>query len=174
MDFSEEQKINSQLMLILFLAITLITTFGAGISVYDTYKETGSVVEIIWVPVFMMVVMALVYYMIFQSTLETRSDNEGFSYRYPPSIRKTKIIPWGEIISWEIRHVKSIFEFGGFGYHRDLFRKKITIILGRKDVVFFIDAAGKSYIFSTDDPYNLTSALRKRIPEKENIHGERK
>ena len=77
MDFSEEQKMNSQLMLILFMTIALVTSIGSGMGIFETYQKTGSVAEIIWLPFIMMTVMGLIYYMVFQSTLETRSDNEA-------------------------------------------------------------------------------------------------
>ncbi len=56
------------------------------------------------------------------SKLETLINSEGIHYRYPPLLRKWKIISYEEIAEYKVRKYKPLREYGGWGYRKRKFK----------------------------------------------------
>jgi hypothetical protein len=167
MDYSEEQKISSPVVLIIFCIGALIALASVALAMYTGYERGENMQPMILVMLVIVVIEAVVYYMVFQMPLQTSIDADGFSYRYFPYVRTKKTIAFNDIQGWKIRKIKSIWEFGGYGYKKYLFSKKIGLIMGGDDVIELRLDSKKIFVFSTHNVYMISSAMKKYISEKE-------
>lgn len=70
-------------------------------------------------------------YLLFGSKLITEISADSINYKFPPFIKKNKIIEKESISSWEIRKYKPIKEYGGWGIKlspkkKGLYVKRVT------------------------------------------------
>lgn len=167
MDFKEEQLLNIPLLKIIFIITCSTVSIALGFVLYQSDQE-GTLNSILLITPFIFIgSLGLAYYILFRTTLETSISSAGLTYRYSPFIRKNKTIPFNEIISWQIKPFKSIFDYGGYGYKRNIFIKKTSFIMGKADVLILNFMQGKTISISTNSSYMLGAAIRKYLPEKE-------
>ncbi len=167
MDFSEEQKLNSPQIRIIYLITGIAAIMGSGWSMYADATSGESITALLWVPLFLIISLGFGYYMLFMTTLETQISSAGITYRYFPFVKKPVTIPFAQITGWKYKTIKSIFEYGGYGYKKNVINKKTAFIMGGKDVFEFNLQTGKTIAFTSESAYLLQSALKKYMAEKE-------
>ncbi len=167
MDFSEKQKLNSRVILVTFLFSSMVTFIAITFAMRQMIEAHENFYAVALLPVLLIVVLGFAYYLLFHSELETSVDRSGFSYRYFPFIRKLKLIDFHEMNSWKICSKKSLSFTASYGYKRSLLSKRTSIILGSYEFLELTLNNGKTYLFSTDNYYGLSSALRKYAADKE-------
>jgi len=75
------------------------------------------------------VILMVASYLLFGSKLITEITAKSVNYRFPPFIKKNKIIDKESISSWEIRKYKPIKEYGGWGIR---YSPKKKVLYGKK------------------------------------------
>ena len=167
MDYSEEQKVENPVILFVFLFIAFAAFGGSCIPVYQTMQKSGEIYPVIWGPVGIFILEVTIYLLLFTTTLEMRIGKE--TYRYFPFVPKNKLIPFDQILSWNIKSVKTFRSKDGFGYNKNQFVYKTSINLGGKEILELQLKKGRTLVLSTNDKYNLSIAMKKYIGEKENL-----
>lgn len=167
MEYREEQKIKSTLVVVLYAFAVLVSLLSIVFVFYQMQKEGVSIREIFWVPAFIICILGAVYYFIFGTTLETDISKEGFGYRYFPILPKRKFIDFNTVVSWRISKTKLMSELGGFGYRKSLFSKKSGYIMHLNEQVEFTLQNGQTKIFSIQNKEMMQSTLRKYVAAKE-------
>lgn len=169
MDYSEEQKIESTVALIVFLFIAFVSFGGACFLVFNTMQTGGDFNSIIWLPPIIFMLEVGLYFFIFNSVLETEVNKEGFVYRYFPITPKRKTIPFNTIVSWKVEEFSFFKRPKKVGFDKSIVRNKITYNMSGNSLLEIVTNDGKTFVFSTNNPYNLAVAIKKHIPTKE-IH----
>lgn len=167
MDFSEEQKMNSRLIMILFSAASLVAIGGIVVAIITMQQQGEDITSMFPALLVVMVSLGVSWYMLFGTRLETQISNSGITYRYFPMVRKYVTIPFSEVHTWKYKTIKNIFEYGGYGYRNNVLSKKKAFIMGGKEVFEFTLNNGKIIAFTSASAYMLTTALRKHMAEKE-------
>ncbi|MFN0274156.1 MAG: hypothetical protein ACKVPJ_00300 [Chitinophagales bacterium] len=167
MEYKEEQRIKSPLLLGLVLFSSAVVILGMSFFVYEMVKEGQDIYMTILVPLFVLMAFTLAFLLIFRTKLETDVSKEGFGYRYFPILPKRKVIDFNTIVSWQIKKTKLFSELGGFGYRIAIFKRKTGYIMHTNDQVEFILNDGRRKVFSIANTEMMQSFLRKYIAEKE-------
>jgi hypothetical protein len=84
--------------------------------------------------IFAGVILIFVTMLIFSSTLETRIDEVGITYRFSPIHSKTRNIPWDGLEECGVRKYSPILEYGGWGFRGGIKSKLFGI--GKNGVAF--------------------------------------
>lgn len=120
--FTETQKFDQPWIRILLVMITfpLLTLFGIGIYKqifcgvpFGSKPAPDAVLIILAVFVFTLVVGINLLFL--KLRLIVKITEEGLSYRFPPLIRRNRIIRREEIEEYAIRQYKPVSEYGGWG-----------------------------------------------------------
>lgn len=167
--YSEEQQIDSKFIKIIFGFSTVFSFLGIILAINQakTEGDISSLNSLYFVAVLLFVLMLLVYLMIFRTTLELRIDSAGVSIRYFPFIRKEQTITYNTVVSWRMRQLKSVFEYGGVGYKKKLGRKQIGFIMGGNTIFELVLIDGKTVSFTAANSDMLYQELKKYIPTNE-------
>lgn len=172
MDYSEEQRIRSPFVFIVFTISTIVAFAGVIMGMYQNNAEGDELYTIIWVPLLLVLIETLVFFLLFRTTLETNVSGSGFTFRYFPFIRSAKTISFNAIKEWRIRKLRSVREFGGYGYKRRAFSKRTGLIMGGDDALELNLNDGSVIVVSTANAYMLASAMKKYAAEKEIQNGQ--
>ena len=167
--YNEEQKITSRLLIIILLISSLITIIGFGFFVYQGYAS-GALEDmgvIYLAATIIIIVFSAVYLLIFRTTLKISIINNEIQIQYFPFLIKTIVIPFTNIQSWQKRKQKSIFDYGGFGYQKDIFKKQTGFIMSRDEIFEFKLLNGRTIAFTSSNKEMLYSELIKQLPSKE-------
>ncbi len=136
--YKEVQKFGS---IPLYFAMGLIYLSTLGFFFYALVNEFvyhGNAIEghmtsdgLIISSVLTVVIIMVSAYLLFGSKLITEISENSINYRFPPFIKKYKIIDRESISSWEIRKYKPIKEYGGWGIRysprkKGLYGKKVA------------------------------------------------
>lgn len=105
-----------------------------------------------------------VLWLILSFKLETTVDQEGVHYRMFPLMRKAKLIPSREIISWEVRKYNPIRDYGGWGIRYSFTRKGMAYNVRGNMGAYFELQSGRHILIGTQRPEEFRSALRKLLP----------
>lgn len=65
-------------------------------------------------------IIILVMSLLFSTSLETQIKEEGVYVRFFPFIVKPKFIPWSELSSVFVRKYSPLWEYGGWGWRRNI------------------------------------------------------
>lgn len=167
MDYSEEQQIENPIVMALFLFCAFAAFGGTCWAVYDGMQNGKNFYDLIWLPVFILIVEVIAFYFVFRTVLELSVDRSGFTYRFFPFVIRPKTIPFDTVTGWQIKTLDPYSKNKGYGYHKSAFTKKVSFNMGSKEVLEFTLTNGRIYIFSTQNVYNLSTSLRKYITQKE-------
>lgn len=172
MDYSEEQRIRSPFVFIVFTISTIVAFAGVIMGMYQNNAEGQELYTIILLPFILVLIEALVFYLLFRTTLETSVTSAGFTFRYFPFIRSAKTIAFNTISGWKMRKLRSMREFGGYGYKRRAFSKRTGLVMGSDDALELNLTDGSVFVISTANAYMLASAIKKYAGEKEIQNGQ--
>ncbi len=131
--FKEEQKYRPmRVRVVLPLVLTAVLVMMIfGMSRQPAYNSQSGIapginLELILVVAFAVVIMASVFFIVFQMKLITWVDEEGIHMRYPPLRNRKFTIAKDSIRHYEVRKYRARLEYGGWGYRRrgKLFRHR--------------------------------------------------
>ena len=167
MDYIEEQQLNSKLLFIIFFVCGVAMITGVIISMREMSLAGEDYLNMVWIAISLLALQALIFYFMFRIKLITEVNKIGFHYSYSPIIRRKKVIDFGEMISWQLKSKQNFRDQMNIGYKKNSFVKKISFNMGSNEYLEIITKKHYTYIFSTDNHYGLTSALRKYCSQKE-------
>lgn len=167
MDYIEKQKLNNKAILFIFFLAAIGAMAGITISTAEMAVDGVNEYIVYLIPVLITGWLILIYFILFRSELETSLNQSGFSYRYFPFIIKTRLSDFREITSWKIADIKQLSFMAQKGYKKSPLRKKMSIILDGDKYLELNLNNGYNLMFSTTNPFALSSALRKYISDKE-------
>lgn len=134
---------------------------------YKEYSEGRDIREMQMALAFIVVIETLVFFLIFRMPLDTTANSEGIQVRYWPYVRKTRQISWLDIVSWKMRKINALGDFGGWGYRRSFKGKKTGYIMGSAKGLEMQLHNGEILVISTENPEMLAIICRKYAGEKE-------
>ena len=167
MDYSEEQRLQSMIALIAFFTGATFAFGAVTYALYDEWQKGNDITTFFWLPVFLLAVEGAAYFFTFRSVLETSIGPEGFSYRFAPIVRKKKTISFENIESWRVRRLRNFRDAGGVGYRKRLIKRRTAFAMGGNDCIEINLRSGAQFLFSTNNPEMLASAMKKYISTKE-------
>ncbi len=167
--YTEEQKVDSKLIMVIFSICALMAFLGIAYAIMIEIENNNSAAlsSLYGVAVFMSIGIVLAYLAVFRTTLELQIDDKSISFRFFPFVHKQTSIAFETISTWELRKIKNIFDYGGYGYKKDFIQKKTGFIMGGKDIFEFRLTNGKTIAFTSANKELMYSELKKYIPNKE-------
>lgn len=169
--YKEEQKLNSKLVAVVLVASALVVLAGISMMFWQGASLGNDELLKMMFPVIavVIIVMILVYFLIFKTTLEINIDANGITYRYFPFVPRSKTITYDTINSWQQRRIKNMFDYGGYGYQKDIFQKKTGFILQGKEIFELRLSNGNKIAFTAADKTMMLAAMKKYLPNKQII-----
>ena len=121
--FSEEQRLSDSPKKWIFPVIFLLSvgTLGYGLIQQlvlgkpwgdNPMSNTVLMLTFVFVVALMIVIWVILHYI----KLMVSIDKEGIHYRFPIFIRREKLIPKEQIVSYDVRKYRPLFEYSGLGY----------------------------------------------------------
>jgi len=121
--FSEEQRLSDSPKKWIFPVIFLLSVGSLGYGLIQQLvlgKPWGynPMSDLVLILTFAFVVVLMSAIWIFQSRIKliVYIDKEGIHYRFPFFIRREKFIPKEQIVNYDVRKYRPLFEYGGWGY----------------------------------------------------------
>lgn len=112
--FVEVQRQNQKWIWFLLIVVGATILFGSIQQIiFNKPFGTHPVPDWGFIPLFGLV--ALFYYLLFESRLYTEISREGIRYRYKPFHRKARVLRWDQISECYVRLYSPVKEFGGWG-----------------------------------------------------------
>lgn len=105
----------------------------------------------------------LVMWILYSVRLEVYIDNEGLHYSFFPHSAAWKVITKNQIVSYEVRHSRNLFEMGGIGYHRNRFRKTRSMTIRGSKHIRLILPGNSKLLIGTQKPEEFDRALRRLL-----------
>ena len=144
--FSEKQKF-SQLWLFAIIALTDLIVLAVLGNAFYTQLLMGEPwgdkpMSDLGLTIFLLLmglVIVLVNIMIFRAKLEVEVKDNSLYYRYFPFVWNWKYIHKDNIKKYEIRQFNALREFGGYGYRKHFFKKRILTMAKKKPFVLRLD-----------------------------------
>ncbi len=167
MDYLEEQQLNSKLLFIIFFICGISVITGMIFSMREMNGAGSDYLSMAWVVITILVFLALVFYFMFRLKLITEINKVGFHYSYSPIIRKTKILDFNEMVTWKLKTKQGFKEHYKIGYKKNTFAKQTSFMMGGNEYIEIKTKSDHTYIFSTNNYYGLTSAMKKYCSQKE-------
>jgi len=167
--YTEEQKIKSGFIKIAFLMAILISIIGISLVVMQG-NATGEAIDlsVIYIGVAIIaVVFILVYAALFRNSLTISLDDYRITFTYFPFLRKPLTIEYNNVVSWQQRKLRSIFDYGGYGYRKDLIQKKTGFIMGGKNIFELKLSNDRRIGFTAANSVPMFSELTKQLPNKQ-------
>lgn len=168
--FSETQKFDQAWIRILLGLVTFSVCITFGIGIYRQIflglpfgdKPAPDVLLVI-LAVFFILLAAGLWWLFVSLRLIVEVSGEGISYRFPPFIRKGKLVRKTDIAEYAIRRYKPVMEYGGWGIRwgggktGDAFNVK-----GNTGLQLRLQN-GKKILFGTQRPDALRAAMDKMM-----------
>jgi len=104
------------------------------------------------------IVSLAIFWMIFSAELELQLKDKSVQYNFYPFLGK-KVIHFHEIQSWEIKVIRPLIEYGGYGWR--ITPKTKAYIISGKNAVILKPKQGKQIAIDTINPEGLQLALEK-------------
>lgn len=105
----------------------------------------------------------LVMWILYSIRLEVYIDDEGIHYSFFPNSKAWKVITKNEIISYDVRHKRNLFEMGGIGYHRNRFKRTRSMTIRGPKHIRFILAGNNKMLIGTQKPEEFDRALKRLL-----------
>ncbi len=176
--FSEEQRLSDSPKKWIFPVIFLLSvgTLGYGLIQQlvlgkpwgdNPMSNTVLMLTFVLVVALMIVIWVILHYI----KLMVYIDKEGIHYRFPIFIRREKLIPKEQIVSYDVRKYRPLFEYGGWGYHSKYFYMDKSIaynIAGNIGLQLYL-AEGKKLLLGTQRPEAMKRAMKRLMDENEQL-----
>lgn len=167
--FEEVQRMRDNRWLITFIfAIAIVSTLPL---VYALYWQIGKDVpfgkepmkdsELIVITLLVFIGVAGMMIILFSLKLEVRIDEQGVHYRMLPIKWDWRVVAPNEIVEYHFTDRYKMFESGGLGHHRNIFKntRSFRIWGGKHVTIKFRD--GHRLLLGTQDPGGMEWAMRK-------------
>lgn len=105
-------------------------------------------------------VMGLILALLLVSRLYVSIDASAIYYRFPPFVAKEKTLSMQDIATMEVRKVRPLWEYGGYGYRVRLRSGTGLIVAGSYGLQLTLQN-GKRLLIGTQKPEELKRALEK-------------
>lgn len=105
----------------------------------------------------------MVMWILYSIRLEVYIDNEGIHYSFFPNSPAWKVITKNQIVSYEVRKKRKLFEMGGIGYHRNRFKRTRSMTIRGSKHIRLILAGNNKILIGTQKPEEFDRALRRLL-----------
>ncbi len=136
----------------------LIEVFGGKSSFISGVNNSIWSNEVIFAILIITVIFALLIWILHVTKLELRIDSSGVQLSFYPFF-KHKIIRYSEIETWKVRKSNPIFEFGGYGYRWNFFKRTTTFIIKGNMLLHMKLKNGKSILVGTQKPNMVKDSM---------------
>lgn len=156
-EFNEKQKFTQWWIWIIIIAITIGCTYGAiqqlvfGIPFGNNPASNELLITLCLVP-------AVVMFVIFGMTLQTKIDASGIYYGFWPFRLKLKHIAWEEIESICVREYSPLKEYGGWGMRYTFRNGRAYNVSGNKGIQLVLKN-GKKILIGTQKSTEVETIL---------------
>ena len=140
---------------------------GNGVLLYGLYQqlvlgepwgsEPNSDISLIVVTLIIMLFSAIIFWLIFSIELVVEIKDKSVHYQFRPF--KEQVIIFSDLLSWDVKSIKPIFGFGGFGLR--ITRKSKAYIVNGKNALILKPKKGKKIIIDTINPEGIKEAMTK-------------
>ncbi|MFD1001018.1 hypothetical protein ACFQ21_16950 [Ohtaekwangia kribbensis] len=105
----------------------------------------------------------VVAWILYSIRLEVYIDDEGVHYFYFPNSPSWKVITKDQIVSYEVRQRRNLFDMGGIGYHRNRFKKLRSMTIRGSKHIRLILPGNHKVLIGTQNPEEFDRALRRLL-----------
>jgi len=107
--------------------------------------------------------LAFVMYIILSVRLEVRIDREGIHYKFFPNKPKWNLIRKVDILEVEVRKKRNIFTMGIVGFHKDIFKKTLSMTICGKSHLYLRLQTHQRVMIGTQSPEELERAVKRLL-----------
>lgn len=168
--YKEEQSFRQSVVPWIMLASGLLMIVGFSIAFYQQFylgkpygNEPMSNDGLIWSSIIAFFVMSAAFIFILSAILVTEIWSDGIRYKFPPLIRKTRLIPVSEIASVEVVKYNPIFEFGGWGWRKRLLSRKTAYNVSGRIGIRVTKKNGSQILFGTRQEEEMKRAVNRMM-----------
>ncbi len=111
--FTEEQQFRQKWIRCIAVGIPLLIVMIIALNVFK--HQNGSNSDLFISLLAAIIIVLLVGYLLWITTLKTVIDMEGLTYRFVPFHRSPRHIAWDQVSSAVVRQYRPIVEYGGWG-----------------------------------------------------------
>jgi len=171
--YREEQKFDQPWfrVIIVMTWIPLVAIFGMGIyrqlvmgRPWGNHPASDTGLVVVAGSIFL--IMAGLTWMLFSLRLIIEISDQGLQYRFPPVIRKSRIISPGEIREYRIREYSPVREYGGWGIRQGGFKIGVAYNVKGNTGLQLELKSGKKILFGSQRPDALKSAMDRLMKPK--------
>lgn len=166
--FREEQKFSQRWLWMLLIPVTLISTlpfiyciFLQVVAGKHCGNHSGSISDLVVVLFGVTILMSGIIWLVAKMKLIVEISEECIRYRYPPIIRKWKLVGKSEIESFKVRKYNPITEYGGWGIKGSR-RNKALNATGNIGLQLYL-TDGRKILFGTQKKQAIESAIKKMM-----------
>lgn len=170
--FSEEQRHNQWWLWVIPGAamLAVVVPFSYGIYVQEAMnKPFGenpmSTEGLIVTGISSVLMMLIIFFVRGKTKLKTKITSRGVWYSYPPLFRRGEWISPEEIVRYEIRTIRAIREFGGYGMKRKHKYGKTFIVAGNTALQLNLKN-GKKLLLGTQKKQAIAHAMEKLMMKR--------
>jgi hypothetical protein len=138
-----------------------------GVLLYGLYQqlvlgepwgsEPNSDISLIVVTLVIMLFSAIIFWLIFTVKLVMEIKDKAVYYQFRPF--KVNSINFSDLLSWEVKSIKPIFGFGGFGLR--ITPKSKAYIINGKNALILKPKKGKQIVIDTINPEGVKASMTK-------------
>lgn len=122
------------------------------------FNSSGDQKEGLLVGILVATLMLSLFFLLMNLKLMTRIDHRGVHYKYPPLIRKWRLIPKAQINSLQLVKVNPLTDFGGWGIKGNRTTKAYSVL---GDDGLLLDIGEEKEIFiGTQKKNELTECIK--------------
>jgi len=107
--------------------------------------------------------LAVAVFILLSMKLETRINGDGIQYRFIPNKPRWNTISKTDIAKAEVRRNRNIFATGVIGYHRNVFRKMVSITISGNAHLWLNLKNNQTLMLGTQRPEELERALKRLL-----------
>ncbi|MEI6684275.1 MAG: hypothetical protein WCO44_16735 [Bacteroidota bacterium] len=164
--YSEEQRFDQPWFRVIILAtwVPLVTIFGIGIyrqlvlgKPWGNHPASDTGLVVVTGSIFLL--MTGLTWLLFSLRLIVEISGKGLQFRFPPMIRKPRLISPGEIGEYRIREYSPVREYGGWGIRTGGFKNGVAYNVKGNTGLQLELKSGKRILFGTQRPDALKSAM---------------
>ena len=163
--FKETQQFRQWWYIMLILSSTVPVMI---FSIYSLWKQTKTGIQVGDSPIPNVVLIGLFFAMAFNlwtflsRKLDVMIDQDGIHFRFPPLIRKTRLVSREEIQRFEIRKYKPIIDYGGWGIKKRYKWGKAYNVSGNIGLQLYLKN-GRKVLFGTQRSQAILYAMEEMM-----------